>query len=117
MCRRGEEQRKNNNENKNNRRPTLDAIPPKKKRRRGNLTGELASSGGGESMRARAVSASGGSSACTDLNVGGELCALCAEGRREARERRMNAKEGERLPRSTYLFTAEEIVGDRKSVV
>ena len=52
----------------------------------------------------------GGSSVGTDLN-GGELCALCAEEGREARERRVSAKEGERLPRSPYLFTAEEIVG------
>ena len=61
---------------------------------------------------ASCASSGGGSSVGTDLN-GGELCALRAEEGREARERRVNAKEGERLSRSPYLFTAEEIVGAR----
>ena len=81
------------------------------KRRRGNLTGEAASSGGGESRRARAASASGGSSACASLCTGGEIRALCAGEGKEAGRGRANAEGGERLPRSPYLFVAEEIVG------
>ena len=52
----------------------------------------------------------GGSTACTNPCGGGEFRALCAGDGREARKKRMNAEGGERLPRSPYLLTVEEIV-------
>ena len=52
----------------------------------------------------------GGSTACTNPCGGGEFRAQCAGDGREARKKRMNAEGGERLPRSPYLLSVEEIV-------
>ena len=58
----------------------------------------------------------GDSSACASLCAGGKLRALCAgEGEEEARRWKVSAEGRRSCPRSSYLFTAAEIVGARFS--
>ena len=100
---------KKSKENRRYRRPILDPIRAKEKRRRRKGTYRvrrravtaLCVGGADALMRAAAVLCA---AAC------GVACALCA-GEEKEEEGKNECEEGERLPRSPYLFTAEEIVG------